>query len=85
MKVLQEGVGGAESLCGVRSAKVSTEYITYVSTVSSLCTIWRYVGVEVSLQSLLISVLDGGEFSGSHPGRLTTGRKPTVATVRVGG
>ena len=44
-----------------------------------------YVGVEVSLQSLLISVLVGGEFSGSHPGRLTTGRKPTVPTVRVGG
>lgn len=43
------------------------------------------MGVEVSLQSLVISVLDGGEFSGSRPGRLTTGRKPTVPTVRVDG
>jgi hypothetical protein len=44
-----------------------------------------YVGVEASLQSLLISVLVGGELSGSQPGRLTTGRKPAVPTVRVGG
>ena len=43
------------------------------------------MGVEMSLQSLLISVLDGGEFSGSHPGRLTTGSKPTVPIVQVGG
>ena len=79
------GMWGGVSFCGIRSAKVSTEHIRYTTTASdgkqSAQDMEIYVGVEVSLQPLLISVLDGGELSGSLPGRLTTGRNPTVPTL----
>jgi hypothetical protein len=32
-----------------------------------------YKGVEIYLQAFLTSVLDGGEWSASHPGRFTPG------------
>jgi hypothetical protein len=66
MKHLQEGVevlGVGVSFCGVRIAKVSTEYrniLTAKVMVNSLCTPWRHVGMEVSLQSLLTLALDRG-------------------------
>jgi hypothetical protein len=43
-----------------------------------------YWGVEVWLRALFISVLDGGEWSASHPGRFTP-RERAPGTYWIGG
>jgi hypothetical protein len=44
-----------------------------------------YGGVEVRLHAFLISALDGGEPSASHPGRFTPGKKVTLPTETEAG
>jgi hypothetical protein len=59
-------------VCVCVYGKVKVKLFLYLSYHHSMKTYW---GVEVQLHTFLTSVLDGGEWSNSRPGRFIPGRK----------